>query len=143
MGVNDLKMKRKGLILNTDKTVKFLTECILSVFTTLYQTKLSQSGVRICCGWLLRLREKAKIYQRYDKHGRSVADYKILRDISSRCKNSIKEAKSNYFFRLEESLNEPAITPKKYWSILNCFLHKRKISKIPPIRLNNTFLTDT
>ena len=32
---------------------------------------------------------------------------------------------------------------KKYWSILHRFLHKRKIPTIPPMRHNNTFLTDT
>ena len=61
----------------------------------------------------------------------------------ARCKSAIKGAKSNYFPRLGESLNDPAITLKKYWSILHRFLHKRKILKIPPIRRNNTFLTDT
>ena len=87
--------------------------------------------------------EKAKIYRRYVKHGRNIADCQILRDITSRCKSAIKEAKSNYFSRLGESLNDPAITPKKYWSILHSFLYKRKIPKIPPMRHNNTFLTDT
>ena len=109
-------------------------------FITLCQTKSSQSIVRIRCEWLL---EKEKIYRRYVKHGRSIADYQILRDITLKCKSAIKEAKSNYFSRLGESLNDPAITPKKYWSILHRFLHKRKIPKIPPIRHNNTFLTDT
>ena len=87
--------------------------------------------------------EKAKIYRRYVKHGRSIADYQILRDITSKCKSAIKEAKSNYFSRLGESLNDPAITPKKYWSVLQRLLHKLKIPKIPPIRHNNAFLTDT
>ena len=40
-------------------------------------------------------------------------------------------------------MNDPAITPKKHWSILHNFPHKRKIPKIPPIRHNNTFLIDT
>ena len=40
-------------------------------------------------------------------------------------------------------MNYQAITPKKYWLILLSFLHKRKIPKFPPIRHNNTFLTDT
>ena len=87
--------------------------------------------------------EKAKTCRRYVKHGRSIADYQILPDITSRCKSAIKEAKSNYFSRLGESLNDPAITPKKYWSILHSFLYKRKIPKIPPIRHNSMFLTDT
>ena len=87
--------------------------------------------------------EKAKICRRYVKHGPSIPDYQILRDITLRCKSAIKEAKSNYFCCLGESLNDPAVTPKKYWSILHSFLQMRKISKIPPIRHNNTFLTDT
>ena len=87
--------------------------------------------------------EKAKIYRRYLKHDRSIADNQILRNITSRYKSPIKEAKSNYFSRLGESLNDPAITPKKYWLILHSFLHKPKIPKSPPIHHNNTFLTDT
>ena len=57
--------------------------------------------------------EKVKIYRRYVKHGQSIADNQNLLDITSRCKSAIKEAKSNYFSRLGESLNDPAITPKK------------------------------
>ena len=87
--------------------------------------------------------EKAKIYWRYVKHGRSIADYQILRDITSRCKSVIKVPKSNYFSRLVESLNDPAFIPETYWLILHSFLHKRKIPQIPPIRHNNTFLAGT
>ena len=47
------------------------------------------------------------------------------------------------FFHLGESLNESAITPKKYCSILHSFLHKRKMPKNSRIHHNNTFLTDT
>ena len=55
---------------------------------------------------------------------------------------AIKEAKSNYFFRLGESFSDPAIISKNYWSILHSFLYKHKIPKIHPIRHNNTFLID-
>ena len=40
-------------------------------------------------------------------------------------------------------MNDPSFTPKEYWLILHRFLHKCKIPKIPPLRHNNTFLTDT
>ena len=53
--------------------------------------------------------ENAKIYRRYVKHGRSFADYQILSDITSRWKSAIKEAKSNYFSRLGDSLNNLAV----------------------------------
>ena len=55
----------------------------------------------------------------------------------------MKEAKSNQFSRLEESLNNPVITHEEYWSVLHGFLHKPKIPRITLIRHNKTFLTDT
>ena len=50
----------------------------------------------------------------------------------------IKSTKTSYL----SSLNDPNIGPKKYWSILNKFLNKRKAPIIPPIRQGNTFVTN-
>lgn len=86
--------------------------------------------------------EKAKIYQSYVKYGRNISDHQIPRDITSRCKSAIKKAKSNYFYHLGESLNNPVTTPEAYQSILHSFLDKRKIPEIPSIRHNNLSLTD-
>ena len=97
-------------------------------FTTLYKTKSSQSRVTIRRGWLLRLIEW------------SLKKQKSIAVMLSRCKSAIKEVKFNYFFRLGESLNDSAITPKKYWWILHSFLHKQKIPNIPPICHNNMFV---
>ena len=140
--VNSVDWDRASNGLNIDERVKFLTECVLNVFYNFTSNKVitirSKDTLWMTPEIKRMIPEKAKIYRRYVKHSR-----KIFRDITSRCKSAIKEAKSNYFSRLGESLNDPAITPKKYWSILHRFLHKRKIPKIPPIRHNNTFLTDT
>ena len=87
--------------------------------------------------------EKAKIYRRYVKNGRNLVDHQALRDITFRCRNAIKEAKDNYFAKLGNTLNDPNIGPKKYWSTLNKLIHKRKLTKIPPIRnANNNLVTD-
>ena len=58
--------------------------------------------------------EKAKIYQSYVKYDRNISDHQIPRDITSRCKSAIKKAKSNYFYHLGESLNNPVTTPETY-----------------------------
>ena len=87
--------------------------------------------------------EKAKIYRRYVKHGPSIPDYQILRDITLRCKSAIKEAKSNYFCCLGESLNAQQLLLRNTSQSYIVYFHMRKISKIPSIRHNNTFLTDT
>ena len=127
--------------------MKFLTECVLNVFYNVVPNKVitikSKDTLWMTPEIKRMILEKAKIYRRYIKHGRSIAGYQTLCDITSRCKSAIKEAKFNYFSRLGESLNDPAITPKKYWSVLQRLLHKLKIPKIPPIRHNNAFLTDT
>ena len=145
--VNSVDWDRAFNGFNIDERVKFLTECVLNLFYNFVPNKVitirSKDTMWMTTEIKRMILEKAKIYRRYVKHGRSIADYQILCDITSRCKNAVKEAKSNYFFGLGESLNDPAITPKKYWSILHRFLHERKISKVPPIRHNNTFLTGT
>ena len=145
--VNCVEWDRAFNGLNIDERVKFLTKCVLNVFYNFVPNKIitvrSKDTLWMTPEIKRMVLKKEKIYRRYVKHGRSIADYQILRDITSRYKSAIKEAKYNYFSRLGESLNDPAITPKKYWSILHSFLHKHKISKIPPIRHNNTFLTDT
>ena len=129
--------------LNIDERVKFLTECVLNVFYNFTSNKVitirSKDTLWMTPEIKRMILEKAKIYRRYVEHDRSIADYQILRDITSGCKSAIKEAKSNYFYRLGESLNDTAINRTKYSLILHRFLHKRKIPKIPLIRHNNTF----
>ena len=85
----------------------------------------------------------AKIYKRYVKNGRNAFNYQTLCNFSARCKVAIDEAKFNYFTRLGNELNNPDIGSKKYWSILNQILHKRKIPKILPIQNSrNILITD-
>ena len=124
--------------------MNFFTECVLNVFYNFVQNKVITITSNYT-SWMTpeikrMILEKAKIYRRYVRHGRSIADYQTLRNTTSRCKSAIKEVKFNYFFRLGESLNDSAITPKKYWWILHSFLHKQKIPNIPPICHNNMFV---
>ena len=118
--------------LDLDSRVSFLTGCVINVFSNLVPNKI------------ISVRAKdAKIYKRYVKNGRNALDYQTLCNFSARCKVAIDEAKFNYFTRLGNELNNPDIGSKKYWSILNQILHKRKIPKIPPIQNSrNILITD-
>jgi len=73
--------------------------------------------------------EKAKFYRRYIKNGRSAVVYHSLREITARCKLAINDAKEGYFTRLDHTLSDQNIGPKKYWSTLNQFIHKRKYQR--------------
>ena len=140
--VNCVDWDREFNGLNIDERVKFLTECVLNVFYDFVPNKVitirSKDTLWMTPEIKRMILEKAKIYLRYVKHGqKNIADNQILRDITRRCKRAIKDGKSNYFSRLRESLNGPAITPKKYWPTLPRFLHKCKIPTNSPNRHNN------
>ena len=79
------------------------------------------------------LLDKAKIYRRWRKWENPV-DGQALDDMAKRCTQAIKVAKENYFNRLGNTLNDPNIGSKKYWSTLKQFLNQRKTPKIPTIR---------
>ena len=128
--------------LNIDERAKFSTECVLNVFCNFVPKKVITIRSKNSFGWLREWslkKQESYAWSKNLKHGRSIADYQILCDITSRFKSSIKEAKSNCFSCLRESCNYS----EKCRSILHRFLHKHKIPKISPIRHNNTVLTDT
>ena len=121
-----------------DQRVSFLSDCILNIFSNLVPNRIVTIRDKDALWMTPEIKriilEKAKTYRRFVRNGRNPADRQILREVSYRCKLAIKDAKESYFTRLGNSLNDPNIGSKKYWSVLNQFLHKRKIPKIPPIR---------
>ena len=126
----------EGLDLNGQ--VLLLTETITNIFSNYVPNKIitvrNKDALWMTAEVKRMILEKAKIYKRYVKHGRKAEDFQSLREITFQCKIAIRNAKDVYFTRLANSLNDPNIGSKKYWSILNQFLHKRKIPKIPPVR---------
>ena len=54
----------------------------------------------------------------------------------------ISISKHNYLTKQGSKLNDPRTNPKTYWSILRRFLNKVKIPDIPPLLVNNTFITN-
>ena len=56
--------------------------------------------------------------------------------------NTISFSKAEYHERLAIKLNDPNTAPKTYWSILQTFVNGSKIPLIPPLLVNNQFVTD-
>ena len=54
----------------------------------------------------------------------------------------IEKSKDEYYYRLGELLNDSSTSAKSYWTILKTFYNKRKIPLIPPLLVNNSFVTD-
>ena len=126
--------------------IKFLTECVLNVFYSFVPNKVITIRSKDTLWMIPEIREwslkKQKSISVMLSMVKVLLTIKFFVTLPQGAKVPL-EAKSNYFSLLRESLNGPAITPKKYWLILHNFLYKRKIPKIPAVRYNNTFLTDT
>ena len=131
--------------LSVNDQVDYLTRCISNVFTNFVPDKI------ITCKdkdppWMTEevnnlCHNKAKIYEKYVKNGRSDAEKQELASITKLSSDTITKAKGKYLSSLGNKLNDPQTCAKSYWSILNKLLQKKKIPLIPPIRSNGTFIT--
>ena len=54
----------------------------------------------------------------------------------------IDTTKTLYYENLGKKLNNPLLQPKTYWSILKTFYNGKKIPLIPPLLVNDKFVTD-
>ena len=54
----------------------------------------------------------------------------------------MEKRKYEYYYRLRKRLNNSNTSAKSYWTFLKTFYNKRKIPLIPPLLVNNSFVTD-
>ena len=131
--------------LHVNDQVKFLTDSVINVFNNFvpHKTIICKDkdppwmNNEIKCACL----KKAKIYRRYVKNIHSIINQHDLQNAVTFSTNLISEAKNRYICSLGEKLNDPQLGVKAYWSIVNKFLHKKKIPLIPPIVVNDNIIT--
>ena len=88
------------------------------------------------------LRNQSKVFKRYKRNGYKNDDKKILENLMIACQNEIMIAKEKYLKNLGAKLASPYTGQKSYWKILNKFLNKCKIPKIPPLFSQDKFIID-
>ena len=82
------------------------------------------------------------MYKNYKRNGKKNEDYELLVKAAFEVSRLIGKSKDEYYYRLGKRLNDPSISAKSYWTILKTFYNKRKIPLIPPLLVNNSFVTD-
>ena len=87
------------------------------------------------------LRHKNRLYKKCISGGLKQEDDNNLRETSNFVSNLITDAKSSYFTNLGKRLNDPLSGPKTYWSILKRVTIKVKIPTVPPLLVNDIFVT--
>ena len=93
---------------------------------------------------LLKLKLKLKniLFKQCIKNGRFESDFLFLESIVNELNELISSTKALYYENLAKKLNNPLLKVKKYWSILKTFYNDKKIPLIPPLLVNDKFVTD-
>ena len=130
-----------------NEQTRFLNDTIINVFNNYCPNKV------ITCRdkdapWMndaikKLLKEKESIYKSYVKNGFKNEDKSKLNAKQKECSSVISKEKELYMVNEGNKLNDPCLGPKRYCTILNRFLNKKKIPLIPPILHDETFITDT
>ena len=131
---------------NPNQQAKFLTEFILNVMSNF----VPNEEKKICPRdpeWLTGnvknlLRKQNKLYKKFKKNGYKNDDKTILDSFRIECSEAIKNAKEKFLKDQGAKLADPTTGQKIYWKILNRFLNKCKVPRIPPLFVNDKFITD-
>ena len=82
------------------------------------------------------------MYNKYLQNRRFESDFVLLETLITELNKLIATTKALYCENLGKKLNNPLVQAKTYWSILKTFYNGKKIPLIPPLLVNNMFVTD-
>ena len=90
-----------------------------------------------------KMKTKNKLFKQYILNGRFESDFILIENLVNELKDLISQTKTLYYENLAIKLNNPLLQAKTYWSILKSFYNDKKIPLIPPLLIDDTFITDT
>ena len=88
------------------------------------------------------LRNQGKVFKRYKNNGYKNEDKFVVDRLRNKCQEAIVNAKEKYLIGLGAKLADPTTGQKSYWKIMNKFLNRCKIPRIPPLFVQGKFITN-
>ena len=89
-----------------------------------------------------KIKAKNKLYQQHVKKGRQETDFCALEKSIRNLNDLILQTKTSYYENLGKKLNDTRFQSKTCWSILKSFYNGNRKPVIPPLVVNNKFVTD-
>ena len=89
-----------------------------------------------------KIKTKNLFFKQYIQNGRFEDDYVFLEALITDINELISSTKNLYYENLAKKLNNPLLQAKTYWSVLKTFCNEKKIPLIPPLLVDNNFVTD-
>ena len=85
---------------------------------------------------------KKNTYNEYIRSDMRHNYYVRLENLTTGLSNLIRDTKTEYHSKLPAKLVNPSTSAKTYWSILKTFTNGRKVTVIPPLLMNNGFISN-
>ena len=82
------------------------------------------------------------LFKQYIQNSRFESDFRLFENVVNELNELISSTKALYYENLAKKLNNPLLQTKTYWSILKTFYNDKKIPIIPPLLVNDKFVTD-
>ena len=98
----------------------------------------------VCMNEIIKSKIKTKIllFKQYIQNGRFEGDFVFLVTLKTTINELISSTENLYYENLAKNLNNPLLQAKTYCSILKTFYNEKKIPIIPPLLIDNNFVTD-
>ena len=89
-----------------------------------------------------KIKTKNLLFKQYIQNGRFESDFVFLENLITAINELVSSTKNLYYENLAKNLNNPVLQARTYWSILKSFYNEKKIPIIPPLLVDNNFVTD-
>ena len=131
---------------NINAQVISLNETILNVFRNYVPNKYITIDDKdpVWMNEIIKSKIKTKnlLFKQYIQNGRFESDLVFLQALITEINELISSTRNVYYENLAKKLNNPLLQVKTYWSILKTFYNEKNIPLIPPLLVDNNFVTD-
>ena len=89
-----------------------------------------------------KIKTKSNLFNQYMQNGRFESDFVLVERSVTELSDLISHTKALRYENLAKKLNNSLLQAKTYWSILKTFYNDKKVPLIPPLLIENKFVTD-
>ena len=131
---------------NIDSQVLTLNETILNIFCNYvpnkYRTIDDKDPIWMNETIKSKIKARNKLYRQYIENGRFESEFMMIETLITEINDLTSATKDIYYNNLAKRSNNPLPQAKTCWSILKTFYNDKKISIIPPLLIDDKFVTD-
>ena len=131
---------------NINAQVISLNETILNVFQNYVPNKYITIDDKdpVWMNEIIKSKIKTKnlLFKQHIQNGRFESDFVFLQALITEINELISSTRNVYYENLAKKLNNPLLQVKTNWSILKTFYNEKNIPLIPPLLVDNNFVTD-